>query len=486
MLIELTPIGMLFGAAIVATLVLNPKQLIWILSVAVPFSHTAMFVVGENGVSPFWATAVVAVGRLFYLLLHRAGGNGPRRARRAGQVELSGATVAILAFAAYGLFITIVGPALFAGTPVITPRGGLDSQIGNFTALTYTSSNFAQAAYLLVGVGLVAYIILERPPSRRILEAAIVTGIALTLFKHFFLQYWPQAWFDSNPSYYYHWIFDGARERGPFAEPSLLGMFIGMSIAYLVSSSVASSWGRRVFYGVLLVAAIYIYAESYTGTALLSLGSTMLIAFVYVAVQVFIGQGKRGRLIFFAVCLALLGLILVAWQFIARYTIDLVIDKLGSESFEKRNASNANSWSVMLDSFGLGVGLGSDRPSSLFFLLLSSVGVIGIILFLRGIGGYALVGMRDPGRQPLVWAFLAQVIAMLVAKPDISAPAFWLILGLLGVGYNEFARERRNSRDQPWRARDAIGSLVSFIPDEIRSLRAPTASPTGEYTLGSR
>lgn len=471
MTIEITPIGILFGIALAIFLVVSPKQLVWLLSVAVPFSHTAMVIVGDNGVSPFWVIAVVAVGRLFYLLMHRTVRSDARRTHRVGSLAVSGATLAFLLFAAYGLLITLLGPAMFAGTPVITPRGGLDSQIGNFTALTYTSSNFAQLAYLLVGVGLVVYFVCERPKSGRVVEGAIVAGIFLTLFKHFFLEYWPQSWFDSNPSYYYHWIFEGARERGPFAEPSLLGMFVGMSIAYLVSASLTAGWKRRIFYGLLLISSLYIYAVSYTGTALLSIGSVMVIALVYVAVQVLMSSGRRGRLIFVGVCVAALVVVAVTWQWTSRYTFDLIIQKLGSESLEKRNASNANSWDVMIDSFGLGVGLGSDRPSSLFFLLLSSVGIIGVTLFMRSIVGYALVGMRSSHSRPIVWAFLAQVVAMLVAKPDISAPSFWLLLGLLAITYNEFATDFRKksagngSFGEKWR------SLVTFLPAEISSLR---------------
>lgn len=484
MIVEVTPIGVIFAVMLGFTLVFDPKKLVWLLSIAVPFSHTAMVVVGDNGISPFWTVAVVAVGRLAYILVHRVNTASTRRTRRVAGFRLVGANLALIIFAAYGALITLVGPALFAGTPVITPRGGLDSQIGDFTPLQYTSSNFAQLSYLIVGVALIVYLVYERPKSPRVIEGAIVAGIAVTLYKHFFLTYWPQSWFDSNPSYYYHWIFAGARERGPFAEPSLLGMFIGMSIAYLVSAAIFSGWVRRIYYGVLVAASLYIYAVSYTGTALLSLGTVVALAFVYVAVRVFLGQGRRGRLMFVAVIAAVAVLVGATWNYTQKYTVGLVLQKLGSDSFRTRNASNANSWNVMLDSFGLGVGFGSDRPSSLFFLLLASVGVIGVVLFFRATLGYMTVSMGDISSQPVVWAFVAQFVGMLVAKPDISAPAFWLLAGLLAAVYNQFSYAYAPVVGEKMRIRDRLASLVRMVPMEIESLRLRTVSGASGRATG--
>lgn len=470
----LTPIGLAFLVVTAICLIVQPRGLVWVLSAAVPFSHTAMVVVGDNGVSPFWTVAIVAVLRLIYLHVKSWVSKSSRRAARLSWPILLGATLALVLFAVYVILITAVGPGIFADTGVITPRGGLDSQIGNYTPLTYTSSNFAQVAYVLVGVGLVLYLISEPPRSARVLEAAIVTGFALTLYKHFFLAYWPQEWFDSNPSYYYHWIFEGARERGPFAEPSLLGMFVGMSLAYLVAAAaVRAGHVQRLWYLLLALVGLYIYTVSYTGTALLSLGSVALVAVGYIAAIVVGRSSVRTRWTFAGVCAGVVVLAAVFWPFVARYTIDLVLEKLGSDSFDNRNASNANSFAVFLESWGLGVGLGSDRPSSLFFLLLSSVGLIGTALLFRTVAGYLAVGFRTRELQPVSWALMAQLVAQLVAKPDLSMPATWFLMAVLAAGYNGWLRERTaNAAAETQSLGTRLATLGTFVGPEIRGASA--------------
>lgn len=441
MLSILTPIGLAFLVAVIVCLAISPRSLVWVLSAAVPFSHTAMVVVGSNGLSPFWCVGLVAVARLGYLQIRRALRlRHSQRPRHGRPVKLTGATLALALFAVYGTVITVVGPALFRGVGVITPRGGLDSQIDNFTPLTYTTSNVAQLAYVVVGVLVVMYLATEPPRTIRVIEAAIIAGFAITLFKHFLPDLWPQAWFDSNPSYYYHYIFDGARERGPFAEPSLMGMFLGTSLAYLVAGFWRARTAVRVLYGVLFLIGVYLYSVSYTGTALLSLGGVAGMAVLYTLWRLLRHGTKRARLVFLACAAAIVTLTLIFWDTVSKYSVQLVIEKLGSDSFANRNASNFNSFHVLVDSFGLGVGLGSDRPSSLFFVLLSCVGVIGTLLFLRSTLGYLAHGLSTPAVSPIAWAFLAQLIAQLVAKPDISMPGLWLLMGILAASYNQRKR----------------------------------------------
>lgn len=464
MAIELTTIGLIFSVVIAACLIMRPRSLVWVLSLAIPFSDTAMVVAGDSGVAPFWVVALVAIARLVHVQLHRAGG------RIAGlqRIRFRGATVALLLFAVYGALITLVGPALFAGTEVVSPRGGLDSQIGNFAQLTYTTSNVAQLAYLIVGIGLVAYLIVEPPKTTRVIEVAIIVGFGLTLVKHFFLGVWPQAWFDSNPSYSYHWINSTARERGPFAEPSLLGMFLSMSLTYLVVASISASWRRRLLYAPLILVGAYLYMISYTGTGFVALG---IIALLGVAALLVIGLPRASRRVRW-LSAAAGGVVVVAvvalWDVVARYTVELVLEKLDTDSFANRTASNENSWKVFLESFGLGVGLGSDRPSSMFFMLLSCVGVVGALLFLRALSGYILVGFRDLGARPLAWALTAQIVAHIVARPDLSTPATWFLVAVLAAGYNTWAAAHDEGSSAPVLSRETFRSVVTWLPRELR------------------
>ena len=459
--VDITPIGLAFLLAISLSLIVQPRTLVWVLSAAIPFSYASMITVGSNGLSPFWVTAIAAVARLLFLLLVRF-----RQSKSLTRMtpRLRGATAAMLAFALYGGLITLIGPLIFAGMPVIAPRGGLDSQIDNLTPLSYSVSNFAQLAYLAIGIGLVLYLIVEPPTSLRPLEAAIVIGFALTLFKHFLPDFWPQAWFDSNPSYSYHWLNSSARERGPFAEPSLLGIFVSMSLAYTVAAIIRASWRMRLYYAILIVIGVYLLGISYTGTGVIStaaVASAALIAWMVLLVK---RASARTRSIAISSVAVALILGLLFHDVLKRFTFDLVVQKLGSDSFSNRSASNANSFQVFLNSFGLGVGLGSDRPSSVFFQLLACVGIIGTLLFLRAVSGYTVIGFRRAATRPVAWAFLAQGTAQALATPDLSMPAMWFLLGSLGSSYSAWAIRQAHPSDHG----RPLRSLIVWIPREFQ------------------
>src|SRR5690606_7043001 len=59
----------------------------------------------------------------------------------------------------------------------------------------------------------------------------------------------------------------------------------------------------------------------------------------------------------------------------------MVLSKLESDSGMERSLWNAQAWSNFLDTYGLGVGIGSARASSYLLVLLSNTGLIGTICF---------------------------------------------------------------------------------------------------------
>lgn len=60
---------------------------------------------------------------------------------------------------------------------------------------------------------------------------------------------------------------------------------------------------------------------------------------------------------------------------------DLIFKKADSESGRIRASLNYTAWSAFLDSYGMGIGVGSTRASSFILVLLSNTGVVGTILF---------------------------------------------------------------------------------------------------------
>ena len=91
---------------------------------------------------------------------------------------------------------------------------------------------------------------------------------------------------------------------------------------------------------------------------------------------------------------------------------------------------------MFLRSWGVGIGLGSVRASSLVFTLLGAVGVVGAILFVAAMLAIIVPALRLRAHAPVVWALVAGLIGKLIAGPDLSdsSGVLWLSLGVLAHG----------------------------------------------------
>lgn len=425
----MSPISVLFGVMYTACIAFRPGLLPWMLAASLPFSYTAVISIGPIGLTPFWVGAILAVCRAAYLL-----NLGRKEARRPKLLVWSGPTLLLALFVLYSLFITAIGPYLFAGAPVITPRGGLDTQIGNYTPLQFSASNVSQVIYLVLGAGVVIYLMLETSLSPRIFEAAIIFGLGFAVFREWAPQLWIREWFDNLPRI--HYATYGGRQRGSFAEPSILGAFVTCSLAYSISALAQSRGAQRIGYAVGIVAGVYVLYISSTGTALVGLLVTGVVALVVSAVRA-VGGGLRGldRAI---PSIGLLGvLVFIFWDQIYGYAAGVYVEKLGTSSYANRNSSNQQAMDIFTDSIGLGVGLGSNRPSSLGLMLLSCVGVIGTLAYTGMVSGYLFKAASIPSYRPTCWALVAMVAAMVTSKPDLSMPFAWLLIGICAAGFQQ-------------------------------------------------
>ncbi|MDJ0919674.1 MAG: hypothetical protein QNI84_00990 [Henriciella sp.] len=91
---------------------------------------------------------------------------------------------------------------------------------------------------------------------------------------------------------------------------------------------------------------------------------------------------------------------------------EMVFQKASTSSFDERNNWTAVSWQALMDTYGLGVGIGSTRPSNAFVAVMSNAGFVGGALFyafvLQSLTRKALPG-DSYGEAMLTgvrWAFL--------------------------------------------------------------------------------
>jgi hypothetical protein len=123
----------------------------------------------------------------------------------------------------------------------------------------------------------------------------------------------------------------------------------------------------------------------------------------------------------------------------------MVLEKGSSASAAERFYWNQKSLMAFLDTYGLGVGLGSSRASSTIFAIVSQLGIIGALLFMCILVQLIMplrdrcIGRKDPTLLPLcvavrsagVATFIGGAIAGAGADPGIL---LHIILATLLVG----------------------------------------------------
>jgi hypothetical protein len=133
-----------------------------------------------------------------------------------------------------------------------------------------------------------------------------------------------------------------------------------------------------------------------------------------------------GALVTLAAGLALLDTNL--FQSAYDYFDSVLLRKLQTSSGEDRMALNRQAWQNFVDTYGLGVGLGTARASSFPFVLLSNLGALGALLF----GGflYQVFRSRSAGNGPVNAVARAGGHALVAALAGALASGFVFDLGV--------------------------------------------------------
>lgn len=301
-------------------------------------------------------------------------------------------------FTVYGVASAILAPRIFAGAmrvPPMRPTGSAD--LFDMVLLVPTSQNITSAFYLVgtLLVALAAYILCRacRGGTASLIDAGIAVGWAHVLIgiavmvaggtplEPFFEMFRNGSYAQLNQS------FEGfVRIRGLFPESSAYAEF---GFAFMVLN--AELWYRSirpgatgaVAFGLAMVLSFSTSSTAYVG--LLAYGLFFILRALllpHVASGRRVGQFAAAMLAI-AVMASLLMLFVPA---LLREFMDMAahmtVAKAGSDSGQQRLFWVQQGWEAFKASYGLGIGAGSFRSSSLFTAILGATGVIGIVTFL--------------------------------------------------------------------------------------------------------
>jgi hypothetical protein len=406
--------------------------------VNVPLGSAGGQGVAAYGVSPYMVMALVAglvwlwrLGQSRRLLL-------PKQLRWPLSFLLS-----YLVVAALGAWLL---PVWFEGTPVnmLVEMYGIDK----LASLRATLSNLVQTINLFVHVVVLLFLLqaMQRPDGPRGIKAGVVGALVLVLAVGFYEQ-WAQ--FNGTPSLTPHLANNQGYSQAPVAEKALwyrIGLPFtepSYTSAYLAATTVGL-WavvlmGRGWWWA-------WLAAVLSTLGLLNSLGSTGLAATAVAmaalclwvlgnALRPSTGFGLRLR----AALLGVLLLLASTWG-VQMYTqsaikpkLDGLVDSLIVSKVQiqdgVRELSNKRALEIVKETYGLGVGMGSNRASSFFASLVSNTGVLGAALFCAMLLSLLWRYVRAPALTDMqifvAVALPTATLAMGLGIPDLNLPMYW-------------------------------------------------------------
>jgi len=462
----------------------NPVRLLQFAMIVGIFEAAASVVVGSFGLQPAMVPGLLFIA---YMVAQYALGM-----RYPGEKTVFSIMLPMLGFLFYALLSIWVLPQTFQGTVFVWPQKP-DPFAPGAVPLVFNAGNITQSLYLaidiLIALATAIFITRRSVPYQKIIGAYMIGGyavVALTFwqFAHNMVGvYYPDDVLHSNPGWQIVDQVVGSvpRMQGPFSEPSALAYYLsGVAFCCLW----LSIRGYRTMKPNLLLALSIVsvlLSTSTTGIATLAIGLPLVLALASVGGD----PGALGRVGKTAGVLLVGGLLVIGPIFVlvprlvdsVNTVIDSTLNKGDSESYNDRTATDVGAMETVGETYGLGVGWGSYRSSSLVPGIVANAGVFGMTMVVWQIFRLARVSRRagvssrgHPG-QILVNGFSAslcgQLGAAVLSSPTINSLVFYMQYGcIVGVLARMSAEPRpRAAARVATRGRQPLATGSSMLPE---------------------
>jgi hypothetical protein len=357
----------------------------------------------------------------------------------------------LIFFAVWGVASAFVLPFLFANVPVNIPHGGMDRSP---LPLHWSLSNAAQAGYLILDCVFIMYATWlardhrEMEANIRAFRSAGMIVVAVGVYQlvaHNTGLPFPKEFFNSNEA----WgqlldekIAGTWRLSATYTEPSAAGGFFAAWSSFLLLIVSERTVARRLDW-LLLCAGMSMLLLTTSSTGYFVTVVVLSVFALQQMVRLIVLGRTNPRVLIVCVVIGMGTIGAIAFlPNLDRLLQEVLINKSASPSASNRTATQWQSLTITGQSFGLGVGLGSNRPSGLLFYVLSDLGFPGLLLFLYCIYvTFSLIGtstrlrLRCSAARGYVtasaWAFGVTLFTMVISGADVTAPQTWIIWSLL-------------------------------------------------------
>lgn len=303
----------------------------------------------------------------------------------------------LLALVVYAVLGAFFFPRLFEGVTYIVPLSDREDAFGGLAPLQPTTGNITQSIYMvgnLGAFGIACAVSQMRGGTHALLYGFIALAVANVLFAIIDLATYSTGTtylleFMRNSTYALHTeseINGLKRIVGSYTEASYFGRICAALLGFT-----ATLWlcGRHtILSGVLALVTLVLLLFS-TSSAALAVFPILMLVLYGTALQLSVTHARPMSTVMVAivplfVIVAFFGVMLIPTvsSTLSEYISDSVFDKLSTDSGVERSGWNATAMQNFMDTWGMGVGVGTARASSLLFALLSSVGLIGFLCYL--------------------------------------------------------------------------------------------------------
>lgn len=440
----------------------RPVAMLHILLFAGVLPAAAALVIGGLGVQPAMLPALAFIS--FVLLQWIMGVRYP------GDRTVMALCFPFILVVIWTVIGSLIMPRLFMNQVMVWPQKG--DTVGGRVLLSPNFGNISQDIYLIINTALMVIaarfltrtdVSIEKLYRSFLLSGWCVVIICAWQFAHRVagLPY-PDIFFYSNPG----WAVLNTQMAGPvprinasFSEPAACATFlcqILFSCVWIVLQGYSVAWAKWLIPASTLALAS---TTSTTGFATMAVGVCLLpVAIMLTGVTQLMGNMMRLAIGGAAVVgCGVLVLVTVAPQIVpaAQLVYQSTTEKQQSQSYQDRSQADRDSMALVGETYGLGVGWGSNRASSLIPSLLSTIGIIGGIGLLIFDGMLLRAAMRarrsvPPGPDRLVIdgtlsALTGGIIAACISSPTLGLLDFYLLIAMLVSAIARVALQQREA-----------------------------------------
>jgi hypothetical protein len=370
-----------------------------------------------------------------------------------------GFLLAYLVVAALGAWLL---PVWFEGMPV-NLLVELDA-IEKLTPLRATLSNLVQTLNLVVHAAVLLFLLqaMQRPDGPRGIKAGVAGALVLVLAVGFYeywapLAGWPSmlSFWGSNAGYAQaglaeqwilldgKWVNSKTRIGLPFSEPSYASVYLAATTVGLWAVALLGRGWWWAWVAAVLSSLGLLNSLGSSGLAATVVAMAALCLWVFVqALRPSTSLGRRLR----AALLGVLLLLASTWGLqiynqsdikpkLDGYVESVIVHK-AKQKDGVRQLSNKRALDIVQETYGLGVGMGSNRASSFFASLVSNTGVLGAALFCAMLVSLLWRYVRAPALTDMqifvAVALPTATLAMGLGIPDLNLPMYW---GFIFLGF---------------------------------------------------